>query len=203
MQTKDREPGNTPARENVQEKGSDVKYRLASAMGECMKTSPVEAITVREITNRCGVSRQTFYRNFLDKYDLINWYFDKLLTRSFDQMGKGRTITESLILKFNYIREERHFFTAAFRNDDQNNLREHDFAMIFAFYRNLIREKTGEFPAPAMEEVLEMYCWAQIYRTVKWVLGGMRMSSRELAQVMVNAMPQPVERLFRALNILE
>ncbi|MGI5913063.1 MAG: TetR/AcrR family transcriptional regulator C-terminal domain-containing protein, partial [Syntrophomonadaceae bacterium] len=147
--------------------------------------------------------RQTFYRNFLDKYDLINWYFDKLLARSFDQMGKGRTITESLILKFNYIREERHFFTEAFRNDDQNNLREHDFDMIFAFYRNLIKEKTGAFPTPEMNEILEMYCWAQIYRTVKWVLGGMKMSSKELAQVMVNAMPQPIEKLFRELNILE
>ena len=26
-----------------------------------------------------GVTRQTFYRNFQDKYDLINWYFDKIL----------------------------------------------------------------------------------------------------------------------------
>lgn len=185
------------------EKGSDVKYRLASAMGVCMKTAPVESITVREITDCCGVSRQTFYRNFLDKYDLINWYFDKLLAKSFDQMGKGRTITESLILKFDYIREERHFFTAAFRNDDQNNLREHDFDMIFAFYRNLIKEKTGAFPTREMDEILEMYCWAQIYRTVKWVLGGMKMSSKELAQMMVNAMPQPIEKLFRELNILE
>ncbi|MGI5913013.1 MAG: hypothetical protein ACOX6E_10660, partial [Syntrophomonadaceae bacterium] len=47
----------------AKEKGSDVKYRLASAMGVCMKTAPVESITVREITDCCGVSRQTFYRN--------------------------------------------------------------------------------------------------------------------------------------------
>ena len=59
--------------------GEKVKYRLADAMKSCMKKAPVEKITVKEITEECGVTRQTFYRNFQDKYDLINWYFDKIL----------------------------------------------------------------------------------------------------------------------------
>lgn len=48
------------------------KYELADAMKHCMKTAPVEKITVKEIVEACGVTRQTFYRNFQDKYDLIN-----------------------------------------------------------------------------------------------------------------------------------
>ena len=47
----------------------NVKYRLADAMKECMRKAPVEKITVKEITEECGVTRQTFYRNFQDKYD--------------------------------------------------------------------------------------------------------------------------------------
>ena len=69
-------------------KGEKTKYRLARAMKECMKCTSVENITVKQITEECGLTRQTFYRNFLDKYDLINWYFDKLL------------------VKFTYIQEE-------------------------------------------------------------------------------------------------
>ena len=62
---------------------NDIKYKLANAMKECMFSSPVEKITVKEICDTCGVTRQTFYRNFQDKYDLINWYFDKILIESF------------------------------------------------------------------------------------------------------------------------
>lgn len=58
---------------------SDIKYKLAEAMKNCMKTTSVENITVKQIVDVCGVSRQSFYRNFIDKYDLINWYFDRLL----------------------------------------------------------------------------------------------------------------------------
>ena len=95
-------------------KGEKTKYRLAESMKECMKTTPVEEITVRQICEICGVTRQTFYRNFLDKYDLINWYFDKLLTKSFEHMGRGTTVFDSLEKKFTYIQKEKAFFAAAF-----------------------------------------------------------------------------------------
>ena len=64
------------------------KYELADAMKRCMKTAPVEKITVKEIVEACGVTRQTFYRNFQDKYDLINWYFDKILWSLLNIWGK-------------------------------------------------------------------------------------------------------------------
>ena len=56
-------------------KSESTKYRLAEAMKTCMKTTSVDDITIRQIVEVCGVTRQTFYRNFLDKYDLINWFF--------------------------------------------------------------------------------------------------------------------------------
>lgn len=77
-----------------------IKYKLATAMKECMKSASVEKITVTEIVETCGVTRQTFYRNFKDKYDLINWYFDKILLESFEHMGEGKTVYEGLVNKF-------------------------------------------------------------------------------------------------------
>ena len=127
-------------------KGEKTKYRLARAMKECMKTTSVENITVKQITEKCELTRQTFYRNFLDKYDLINWYFDKLLAKSFEHMGQGKTVYDALVKKFTYIQEEQKFFSAAFRYDEQNSLRQHDFELILAFYEKLICEKTGKFP---------------------------------------------------------
>ena len=53
------------------EKQEKTKYKLTAAMKECMKTTPVDRITVTSIVKGVGVTRQTFYRNFLDKYDLI------------------------------------------------------------------------------------------------------------------------------------
>ena len=186
----------------AENKSEKMKYRLAEAMKTCMKKMPVEKITVKEIVQECETTRQTFYRNFQDKYDLINWYFDKLLIKSFEYMGQGKTVQEGLQLKFSYIAEEKEFFRAAFRYDRQNSLREHDFQLIFRFYQDLIQLKTG---APASDDIrflLEMYCHGSISMTIEWVLSGMANSPEDLARLMVEAMPAKLAELFASFGIL-
>ena len=183
-------------------KSESTKYRLAEAMKTCMKTTSVEDITIRQIVEVCGVTRQTFYRNFLDKYDLINWYFDKLLLKSFEHMGEGTTVYDGLVKKFEYLKEEHLFFAAAFRSDDQNSLKEHDFELILAFYENLIQEKTGCKMKEEMHDLLEMYCRSSVYMTVKWVLGKKMAAPEGLAELMVEAMPVKLKELFEKLDMV-
>lgn len=43
--------------ERVLTKGEKTKYRLAHAMKECMETTPVEDITVKQLVEKCGLTR--------------------------------------------------------------------------------------------------------------------------------------------------
>lgn len=178
-----------------------MKLRLAYAMNQCMKKASVENITIKEICFAAHCSRQTFYRCFKDKYDLINWYFDRILRISFDRMGQGRTIRDGLLKKFQYIQEEHLFFYAAFSMDSQNNLRQHDFEMIYAFYIDLITKKKN-YPLDAkMMDILEIYCFGSVYRTVKWVLHGTKESPEELVDILIQAMPKDLSTLYKQLEI--
>lgn len=179
-----------------------IKYKLAAAMKECMKSASVEKITVTEIVETCGVTRQTFYRNFKDKYDLINWYFDKILLESFEHMGEGKTVYEGLVNKFHYIQQEKLFFKAAFKNDDQNCLRDHDFQLILRFYENQIQAKTKQPIPENLHFQLEMYCQGSVYMTTQWVLGDMKKRPEKMAENLVKAMPAELERLFKKLELL-
>lgn len=183
-------------------KSEQTKYRLAEAVKECMKTTSVDSITVKQIAETAHLTRQTFYRNFLDKYDLINWYFDILLLKSFEHMGKGKTIYEGLERKFTYILDERVFFSAAFRSDDRNSLKEHDFELILQFYTDILKEKTGKYPSADIRFLLEMYCQGSVYMTIKWVTKELRYTPSELAGLMVKAMPDELAKLFSTLGML-
>ena len=55
----------------------DIKYTLSDAAKHLMQTEDLEKISVAAICRQAGVSRQSFYRNFQDKYDLVNWCFEK------------------------------------------------------------------------------------------------------------------------------
>ena len=179
-----------------------MKYKLANAMKELLVHTPVDKITVKQIVDQCDVTRPTFYRHFKDKYDLINWYFDKLVLKSFEQIGVSHTIGESLTQKLEFIQEEKAFFTEAFRSDDRNSVKEHDFELILEFYSNLIFQKTGRRPDAETSFLLEMYCRGSIYMTVKWLLGGMKFPPAQLAKQLVLGMPEKLVQLFTNLHIL-
>ena len=183
-------------------KGEKTKYRLAESMKECMKTTPVEEITVRQICEICGVTRQTFYRNFLDKYDLINWYFDKILLESFEHMGEGKTVYEGLVNKFHYIQQEKLFFKAAFKNDDQNCLRDHDFQLICAFYTEQLETRMACRLSRQLQFQLEMYCQGSIYMTVQWVLGNHKATPETLARFLSESMPAELRDVFKERGLL-
>jgi Transcriptional regulator len=180
----------------------NTKYKLADSVKKCMKTTPVDRITVKDIVEGCGLTRQTFYRNFRDKYDLINWYFDKLVQQSLGQMETGSTVRESLARKFGFILEEKAFFREAFRSDDHSSLKEHDFELILQFYNNLIARKTSRPLDEELQFQLEMYCRGSVYMTVKWVLGGMKDTPAQMSDKLVDAMPPKLADVFRALGLL-
>lgn len=188
--------------DTIMEKQEKTRYRLAMAVKECMKTTPVDKITVKDIVEGAGVARQTFYRNFLDKYDLINWYFDKLVLSCFEEIGVSHTVEESLTQKLKFIREEKAFFMGAFRSDDHNSLKEHDFKLILGFYQELMVKKTGRQPNPDIRFLLEMYCQGSVYMTVKWILGGMEDEPEQLARKLVEAMPAKLERVFDEMGLM-
>ena len=114
----------------------------------------------------------------------------------------GKTVYEALVNKFHYIQEEKLFFKAAFKNDTQNCLRDHDFELIREFYKNQIEEKSGKTMSEHLQFQLEMYCQGSIYMTVQWVLGEMKESPENLAHALAQSMPEELAKVFRELEML-
>ena len=51
------------------------EHALARALKEMMSSQPLDNISVLEISNKCGVSRKTFYYHYHDIYDLLTQVF--------------------------------------------------------------------------------------------------------------------------------
>ena len=52
---------------------------LAESFKELVAVTPVEKITIKEITDKAGVIRPTFYNHFQDKFELLEWIIKKEL----------------------------------------------------------------------------------------------------------------------------
>ena len=116
-------------------KNEETLFLFAKAIKSLIKKQPLDKITVTDIVSTAGKTRQTFYRHFQDKYDLVNWYFEKLVLKSFEEMNQGGSLQEALNLKFAFIEQEHAFFKEAFKSNDYNNLIHYDFCCIYDFYK--------------------------------------------------------------------
>lgn len=183
-------------------KQEKTKRKLAASIKECLKTTSLDRITVADIVDGCGMSRQTFYRNFRDKYDLVNWYFDELLLQYFAEIGKGEAIKTSLNRKFTMMLKEKDFYVQAFKHEGQNSLKEHDLKLILWYYRSWIKEKTGQKLTEETDFMLQFFCSGCVYMTAKWVLAGMKESPPQLAERLTASMPEELAGIFEAIQFL-
>ena len=58
------------------------KQALGEALKQLLEQKTLNKITVSDLTDLCGVNRQTFYYHFRDIYDLLEWLYKEDLTKS-------------------------------------------------------------------------------------------------------------------------
>lgn len=57
------------------------KRALAASLKKLLAEKALDRITVTDLTEDCGVNRQTFYYHFRDIYDLVEWIYTSEASR--------------------------------------------------------------------------------------------------------------------------
>ncbi|MDC7250580.1 MAG: TetR/AcrR family transcriptional regulator C-terminal domain-containing protein [Sphaerochaetaceae bacterium] len=178
----------------------ETKLQFALSIKALMKNQSLDKISVSSICKESNLTRQTFYRNFKDKYDLVNWYFQQLCDKSFFLMGVKLNLYEALCEKFKFIENEKIFFSQAFKSDDYNNLKNYDFEMIYKFYENAIIQQTKKPLSEDLSFLLEMYCKGSIDMTSKWATGYLDLSKEKMVNLLIKSVPEELKKYLIQLN---
>ena len=76
------------------------KRAIADSLKELTRAKSFDKIGVVDITEKCGINRQTFYYHFSDKYELLKWiYYNDYILPSLGDLSFGNwaeKLTESL-----------------------------------------------------------------------------------------------------------
>lgn len=52
---------------------TSTKQDIVLTLAQCLRERRLDEITVKDLTERCGISRQAFYYHFSDLYDVVKW----------------------------------------------------------------------------------------------------------------------------------
>lgn len=161
------------------------KKALASSLKELGSTKILDKITVADITEHCGVNRQTFYYHFDDKYELLNWIYTeelfKPLTKDLNFFNWG----DKLVELFKYMKNKKSFFMNTIKSS--NNF--------FADYMDrvlmeLLHKAIKDLDLYNHLEEKEKDIYARFFAygltgvIVDWTMKGMKMDEVELSNTL-------------------
>ena len=156
------------------------KKLLADSLKELLKKKTLDKITVKELVATCGVNRQTFYYNFQDIYELLEWIF-------VEEGARLKKETEEM----KDWRERLHVVIDEIGNEETRRLILNTFysvnpMQIDRFMQNYFRPPVEEIITENIRDVdiseenrefmIRMYDLFWVDLIMRWIQSGMEMS---------------------------
>ncbi len=165
----------------------EVKVLLAESFKELVLAKPIEKITIKEITDRAGVIRVTFYNHFQDKYELLEWVCREEVVSPIRILLWNDMEKEALTFMFNNILKNKEFYLHAARLEGQNSFESivrRCFTEVITDYlieRSSNDKKHYSWLTP--EWVGEFYSQTLAYMLISWIRSGMTESPENMVEM--------------------
>ena len=177
---------------------------LAESFKELALKQPIEKITIKEITDKAGLIRPTFYNHFQDKYERIEWIIMTELLKPMEPLLQNGMVDEALLLLFTKIERERDFYTRACRLEGQNSFESIAKGCVERVLLRIIQETpNGKLPKYVWltpELIAEYYAQSMCYVLLRWIESGMTISGRELIEVYNYMMKHSMDEVLKELS---
>lgn len=165
---------------------STVDILLAESFKELVYKRPIEKITIKEITDKAGVIRPTFYNHFQDKYELLEWIIRTELIDPMRPLIQNGLSDQALLFVFTGIQNDKDFYVRARRLEGQNSFESivtkciQD-TLLDAFGMRQFDDKMVKSLTP---ELISMYyAKAMCFLVLSWIDSGMKTTPQEMADI--------------------
>ena len=171
------------------------KDLLAASLKELCKIKSADKITIKELTQNCGLTAPTFYNNFRDKYELMAWIYNREVEKTIAQLGKNFSFEEVVYHWIKILLDDEEFYRNLLKNAvGQNSFRyaTNDHAI------NLMRAwlKERHEVSDDVNNCLRFYMRAISETINDWFLNRCEYSPQVLAKRLVEWMPAPLKPLL-------
>ncbi len=171
----------------------DTKQRIWESFYELSRTIPFDKLTVEKIIQHSGISKATFYRYFLDKYDVLNYNSTAIAGRIIGQRP-CKDWREFLFYMFEEIEQEKEYYRKAFMTSGQNAHSSFlfEYSNWIVKSRYMTSKKLDEI-SKEEEYMIAHYCYGCVAIIEEWLYDSSRLSTSQMADLFYELMPEKVK----------
>lgn len=157
------------------------KQALIASFKKLLETEPFDKITISDITNDCGLSRQTFYYYFRDIFDMIRWIYNSESLNEIGGRGGYGTWQDKIRELFDYTLNNKSLILGTFNSKCRNDLVGYYMDVSIRKISDIVEMKSdGDIAEKDKKFIASVYAYAFVGIMVDWISDGMKESSEEM-----------------------
>lgn len=153
------------------------KEAIHLALWDLLQEQKLDEITVTEVVERCGISRQTFYYHFRDLYEVVEWRFLSLSEEMQDYLIQAdrNDRHRALEMMLEKMRENKNLMLNIYRAFPRSYLERYLIRWTQPFLEDQIRERAQYYriSQDAVEFVIDLYSFGIASILLNWLDKGM------------------------------
>lgn len=159
------------------------KKALAESIEELLRIKSLDKITVKEITDSCGLTRNTFYYHFKDIYDLLSWIFVRRADESISKFVETNDWEKGFLEGLNYLYNNKKMINHVYKSINRADLDKYLDKVVGMYALKLvgIQAKGIEISENAEKITADFYKNAFVGAVIQWIEKNMETSPRALA----------------------
>ena len=167
------------------------KELLAQSLEDLLVKNSLQSISIKQITQNCGLTRQTFYNHFLDKYDLVCWIFTKDMTEKMEMIDFNTYTWKEATRDTNRIIKEKYsYYRESIEDKGQNSLLSFALPKMYDEFIKVIGRNGNDF---VMDDqfsfALKFFISGSISSITSWILSYCNTDPEVLADFLIASMP--------------
>lgn len=173
-----------------------IPYRLAEALENICKRKSLENITVSQIAQEAGVTRQVFYHHFDDKFELASWIHYVHLYQSVKaalEEDAGQMWRLTIRNWMHKLIENKAFYMNAFQSVSQKEFQRNIREFFYGAYKWQMGKSLNRQLSEEEAFALRTYLFGGMETMYEWIAGGMLMSPERMLELQELAMPEIVK----------
>lgn len=165
----------------------DVKVLLAESFKQLVLEKPVEKITIKEITDRAGVIRVTFYNHFQDKYELLEWICQEEVVNPIRVLLWNNMQREALTFIFTSILKNKEFYRHVAKLEGQNSfesiVRNCIVGVIVDYIDEHAEKENSRYTWLTSQWIAQFYAQNMTFVLISWIRDGMRVPPADMVDM--------------------
>lgn len=151
------------------------KKAIMESFTELLNEKPLDKITIKDITDKCEINRNTFYYYFQDVYDLLEEVFNIETERVLNETDESAPWQERFVISTKFALNNKKAIFHIYNSISREQLEKYLYRVTDELMSKFVKSQTdvSESNEKDVQLVVMLYKYALVGLTLDWVSKGM------------------------------